>query len=443
MILFGLSPILVGIVLFVLGTTVGRFLNRCVVRIPQKERFWESLRHIFADERQSGVPTNQHWTKLLPFFGALSIRGRSPYSGRKILRREPWLELFNGALVTTLYFFEIPIAADVTQSCLHSPLGPSEIGTLWSEANASTMLHWRFLFHFLLVETLVVATFIDFDLFIIPDGVTLPAMAIGVLGSILFGELWLVPVWFQDVQLMESLRILLPEWMHPLTVGPAYPTWMVEYPRLHGFAASLAGFLIGGGIVWAVRIIGFWVLKQEAMGFGDVVLMAMIGSFLGWQPTVVVFFIAPAAALVVVVFTATFLRNREIPYGPYLSLGAVAILLGWPYVWAYAERLFSMGMLVPVLFAAMGILLFVTLQALQVVKRLLGIPMYEDIPQEEWTSADHLMHFAGETLDHQQGLWRHDRWNGDDAGRGRLHEEAWRHAGPSPNQHQLRKPPSR
>ena len=258
-------------------------------------------------------------------------------------------------------------------------------------------------------------------------------MIVGFLGSIIFGELWLVPVWFQDVELMESLRIILPQWLVPLTHGPAFPTWLIEYPRLHGLLASIVGFLVGGGVVWGVRLIGFWVLRQEAMGFGDVILMAMIGSFLGWQPTVVVFFIAPAAALLVVVFTAAFLKNREIPYGPYLSLGAVAILIGWQQIWPSAERLFSMGMLVPVLFAVMAVLLFVTLQGLQVIKRLIGIPMYEELVYEEWTSADHLLHFAGETIDHQQGQWRRERWNGDDAGRGLTYEDQWRRPPASAN----------
>ena len=434
MILFGLSPVVVGLLIFVVGVVVGRFLNRCVVRIPEKEGLWESLQHIFVVEKHPGAAVSEpHWSKRLPFWGTLLIQGRSPFSGRKVLRREPWLELLNGALLTALYFFEVPIEADVSQSCLHSTFGPSVIGSLWTEHNYGLMLHARFLFHAILIEALFVATFIDFDLFIIPDGVTVPAMIVGVLGSVIFGEFWLVPVWFQDVELMESLRVILPEALIPLTQGPAFPTWLNEYPRLHGLAASLVGFVVGGGVVWGVRIIGFWVLRQEAMGFGDVILMAMIGSFLGWQPTVVVFFIAPAAALLVVIFTATFLKNREIPYGPYLSLGAVVMLIAWQQVWPSAERLFSMGLLVPILFLIMAVLLFVTLQGLQIVKRLLGIPMYEEHVYEEWTSADHLLHFAGETIDRQQGQWRRERWNGDDAGRGLIHEEQWRRSTHSAN----------
>ena len=78
-----------------------------------------------------------------------------------------------------------------------------------------------------------------------------------------------------------------------------------------------------GGLVWAVRIIGAIVLRREAMGFGDVTLMAMIGAFLGWQPCLVIFFLAPFAGLVVGVLRLILFRDREIPYGPFLCLAAL------------------------------------------------------------------------------------------------------------------------
>ena len=56
-----------------------------------------------------------------------------------------------------------------------------------------------------LIESLVVATFIDFDLRIIPDGATLPAMAVGVLGGLLLGCVYIVPVWFQDINVLDTL----------------------------------------------------------------------------------------------------------------------------------------------------------------------------------------------------------------------------------------------
>ena len=53
---------------------------------------------------------------------------------------------------------------------------------------------------------------------------------------------------------------------------------------------ALVGLVAGGGIVWVVRLIGAVALRREAMGFGDVTLMAMVGAFVGWQASLIVFF---------------------------------------------------------------------------------------------------------------------------------------------------------
>ena len=69
-------------------------------------------------------------------------------------------------------------------------------------------------------------------------------------------------------------------------------------PHWDGLLTALVGMAAGGGLVWLVRIIGTAALGREAMGFGDVTLMAMIGAFLGWQACLLVFFLAPLAGLV-------------------------------------------------------------------------------------------------------------------------------------------------
>ena len=64
-------------------------------------------------------------------------------------------------------------------------------------------------------------------------------------------------------------------------------------------------------------------LGQEAMGLGDVTLMAMIGSFLGWQPVLFVFLLAPFCGIVVGLVAKTMLNRSYVPYGPYLSVAAL------------------------------------------------------------------------------------------------------------------------
>jgi hypothetical protein len=114
-----------------------------------------------------------------------------------------------------------------------------------------------------------------------------------------------------------------------------------------GLLSSLVGMAAGGLIVWLVRILGTAVLKREAMGFGDVTLLAMIGAFLGWQPILVVFFFAPFAAIVVGVLRMIFIRDKEIPYGPFLCLATLAVLFGWDALWARTRDIFALGAIVP------------------------------------------------------------------------------------------------
>ncbi len=96
-----------------------------------------------------------------------------------------------------------------------------------------------------------------------------------------------------------------------------------------GLLTALAGMAAGCMVVWPVRILGSAALQREAMGFGDVTLMAMIGAFLGWQAGLIVFFLAPFAAIVVGLFRLIFNREREIPYGPFLCLAAFTVIFYW------------------------------------------------------------------------------------------------------------------
>jgi len=109
-----------------------------------------------------------------------------------------------------------------------------------------------------------------------------------------------------------------------------------------GLLTSLAGMAFGGGLIWAVRIIGTAVLHREAMGFGDVTLMAMIGAFLGWQSCLIIFFLAPFAGLFVGVFSIALHRQPEIPYGPFLCMAAAVVMIWWAPVWLATEDFFAM-----------------------------------------------------------------------------------------------------
>ena len=75
--------------------------------------------------------------------------------------------------------------------------------------------------------------------------------------------------------------------------------WLVGGARWESLLSAIAGMCFGGGLIWLVRIVGGHALRVEAMGFGDVTLMAMIGAFLGWQAAFLIFFLAPFTAVLI------------------------------------------------------------------------------------------------------------------------------------------------
>jgi prepilin signal peptidase PulO-like enzyme (type II secretory pathway) len=129
-----------------------------------------------------------------------------------------------------------------------------------------------------------------------------------------------------------------------------------------GLLTALAGMAASGGLIWLVRIIGSATLGREAMGFGDVTLMAMIGAFLGWQSSLVIFFLAPLAGVVVGTGLWIVRRENEIPYGPFLCLAAVVLLVCWPPIWGWMGGvIFELRLMVPAIvlicLVAMAVLL--------------------------------------------------------------------------------------
>jgi leader peptidase (prepilin peptidase)/N-methyltransferase len=403
-------------------------LNVCIYRLPRHDRLRDQLRGLWSPRSQCPRCRRRILARdNLPVIGWILLRGRCRFCRARISPRYPLIEALNGCLFVAVFLCEVPTGhfASIQDSCVYSPLGPQgdPQANLFSPA---MVLLWRWLYHMVLLESLVIASFIDFDLRIIPDGATLPAMAVGVLGGWLLGCVYLVPVWFQDARMMDTLFTISPTWMRGMFGGPEVPAWIAQHPHLHGLAVSLAGLCAGGGAVWIVRLIGQWVLKREAMGFGDVILMATIGSFLGWQPTLVVFFVAPVCALLVVAVSWVVRRDREIPYGPYLSVAALIVIFEWKRIWPAAERIFNLGPFVPAIAVLMCAMLFLTLQVTQVSKRLFGIAEPPPEDDYEWLSADQLFHFSGENAQPDRNGWSRPQWPGVTAGRGALFEQRWR-----------------
>lgn len=137
--------------------------------------------------------------------------------------------------------------------------------------------------------------------------------------------------------------------------------------------SSLVGLAAGAAMIWVVRLIGGKALGREAMGFGDVTLMAMLGAFLGWQSCLVIFFLAPIAGLAVGLATWLLRHDNEIPYGPFLCLAATASVLFWAPLWCYVEQvLTTVGGMLLVILALATILMAVLLVIMRLVREALS-----------------------------------------------------------------------
>lgn len=111
------------------------------------------------------------------------------------------------------------------------------------------------------------------------------------------------------------------------------------------FFGAVMGLGFGGGMVWMIRIVGGYALGQEAMGFGDVTLMAMIGAFLGWQASLITFGFAPFAALLIAIVQLVARGRNDIAFGPYLCLSALFLIIFWEPIWTSLRfSVFSWGL---------------------------------------------------------------------------------------------------
>ncbi len=209
----------------------------------------------------------------------------------------------------------------------------------------------RVCYHACLAILLVLGTAIDLDCSMLPDEITVPGFLIGLGGAVIFQELQIAHLWVDWIYEIPGIR------------GPYIPEWYDQQRWLHALCWSLAGALAGGVITQAVRLISSRMLGQEAMGFGDVTFMVMIGSFLGWQAILLTFMIAPLTGLMYVAGLRLFSRKTEMPYGPCLAAAALIVLLNWSRLWSRLKLFFSdlvaVGLLIAIALGALTFLLFI------------------------------------------------------------------------------------
>jgi prepilin signal peptidase PulO-like enzyme (type II secretory pathway) len=391
------------LVLALLGACVGSFVNWGIYTFawfnPRPISPWSPIDSKFS--RRTALD-------LVPVLGWLTLRREAIHFGAGHWIRPLLLELAFTVGFPLLYGWEVA-------GLLLPAAGAIRI--------TADMIHAQYVAHVLLITLMTVATFIDFDEQTIPDAITIPGVLLGltlitffpaafslVIFSPLNGPPVLEPLWFNTEPLAQQPPWVAKAWglciaigcfvgwcyaLVPKTctlrrglwkgivylhasmlrgsawwkmgllavIGCGYivAIWSQGGERWSALFTSLVGMAFGGGMIWAVRIVGFVALRKEAMGFGDVTLMCVIGSFLGWQASLMVFFLAPMAAVMIAIIQTLFTGRRDIAFGPYLCVGALILILYWKTLWVnHGAPVFELGWLVPAMLFS-GLLLMMGL----------------------------------------------------------------------------------
>lgn len=228
---------LIASAIFFLGLAFGSFLNVCIYRLP---------RGLSVVKPRSACPSCKHpiaFYDNLPILSWVVLRGRCRHCKSKISPRYLLIELLTGCLWLACYCY---------------------FGSTFATLKYCT-------FSFLLVGLI----FTDAESKLLPDRLTLPGLALGILFSLL------VPV--NDV----AAQFLGPR------IGLTFTSDVST--RMISLLDSLLGAAAGSGFIYGAGAIYFRWRHAEGMGFGDVKLMAMAGAFLGVKLTVLTIFTASLA----------------------------------------------------------------------------------------------------------------------------------------------------
>jgi len=266
------------VAVFIFGACVGSFLNVVILRNPRGE----SVLRPGSCCDGCGAPIL--WRDKLPILGWLFRRGRARCCGARISPHYLIVELLTALLFLGCWLSFSPLKA---------------------------------LCGMLFLSLLVVASFVDCDYRIIPDWLTIGGAAVGLFLSLCVPEL-------HGVASEEA--------------GNAVPFVLIHFRAL---GSSAAGLFIGSGLLLWIALVAEVFLKKEAMGFGDVKFVGMIGAFCGWQGAVFAIFVGAiigtfgfgaAWALRHLFITdegaqsatasSRQINGAEIPFGPMLAVAA-------------------------------------------------------------------------------------------------------------------------
>ncbi|MEM8495249.1 MAG: prepilin peptidase [Planctomycetota bacterium] len=379
------------------GACVGSFLNVVVYRVP------EGLSVVSPPSRCPQCEKKLAWYDNVPIFGWLWLRGKCRNCKMKISVQYPLVEAFTAmafaGLTWAYYFTDLrPVFCDagllatwpvlgvhltllacmIAASVIDAKLYIIPLGIVWTASLVALVAPASGLAGLISFNYLEVGSWWASLVPVASPNEGRMAIAAGlglVLSLVLLWRQW-IPLSFADEpelpdgadpddpnlilvhphprrEVGKEVLFLAP----PVVLGLLSLIFAVEvqfipydanesiteataWPGPNAFLGVLLGYLIGGGVVWFIRIFGTLLFGKEAMGLGDVHLMAAVGAVIGWRDATLAFFLAPFVGIVVVIVTAGVGavlkgRTRVIPYGPSLCVATVFVMLFRNEIWAY------------------------------------------------------------------------------------------------------------
>ncbi|MGC8805441.1 MAG: prepilin peptidase [Candidatus Ratteibacteria bacterium] len=155
-----------------------------------------------------------------------------------------------------------------------------------------------FLFYFIFTLGLVIISGIDFETFLVPDVIVLPLIPLGLIGALLCENFFF----------------------------PQSGNWSMAIRAFY----SITGIITGALLVAFLAIIGKIIWKKEAMGGGDLKLLAAIGAFLGWKGVFLSIFFGSILGTVIsvaLIYSKKKKWDDYVPFGPYLAIGAIIAMV--------------------------------------------------------------------------------------------------------------------
>jgi len=264
-----LQEVLIQLWVFGLGLVIGSFLNVCIYRIPEGiSLLWPASKCVNCSKRVV-------WYDNIPVLSYLFLKGKCRHCQHKISALYPITELITGIVFLSLFHSVILVKGDLVSA---------------------------YIFYLVFCCLLIVGSVVDLKLYIIPNEITYTGLILAPIAGLLC-------VGSRNLNNAQGyFDNSANQWLDSLQV-------------------SMIGIFVAGGMIFLCGIIGKLVLRKDAMGFGDVKLMGVIGGFIGWKLAVATFFLAPFFGLLFGIPRLISRRGKMIPYGPFLSLAAFICLL--------------------------------------------------------------------------------------------------------------------